>query len=43
VVFDKGRKAGGRTATRCVAGGIQFDHGAGIVRVNWLEPPSDDT
>jgi renalase len=28
VVFDKGRKAGGRTATRRVAGGIQFDHGA---------------
>jgi renalase len=28
VVFDKGRNAGGRAATRCVAGKIQFDHGA---------------
>lgn len=28
VVFDKGRNAGGRAATRCVAGDIQFDHGA---------------
>lgn len=27
-IFDKGRKAGGRAATRCVASGIQFDHGA---------------
>lgn len=28
VIFDKGRKAGGRAATRCVTGDIQFDHGA---------------
>lgn len=28
VVFDKGRNAGGRTATRRVTGGIQLDHGA---------------
>ena len=28
VVFDKGRNAGGRAATRCIATDIQFDHGA---------------
>ena len=28
VIFDKGRNAGGRAATRRVTGDIQFDHGA---------------
>lgn len=31
VLFDKGRRPGGRVATRRVAGGLQFDHGAQYV------------